>query len=279
MSRNFEGKVAVVTGAGGTLCSVIALALARWGCKVALIGRTREKLEKTEKAILEIGGMGTATALQLARPGVKIAFSSSRPEKVEALREKLASTGAEIFGAVVDVTEEAQAQRFMQEAKERFGRVDVLVNFAGLSITRKLEDFSEADYQTVMNVNVKGMAFSTKAFAALVDPEQGALVINFGSMAAKRANPNAPHYSAVKAAVNLFTEGFAQQLKGKNIRFTVLNPGPTDTSFFEGRIPPEKRGDFLQASDIAELLEFIITRDARVNFHDISLDSFAFFKR
>ena len=75
------------------------------------------------------GGMGTATALQLARPGVKIAFSSSRPEKVEALREKLASTGAEIFGAVVDVTEEAQVQRFIQEAKERFGRVDVLVNF------------------------------------------------------------------------------------------------------------------------------------------------------
>ena len=77
----------------------------------------------------------------------------------------------------------------------------------------------------------------------------------------------------------MFTDGLAQQLKGKNIRFTVLNPGPTDTTFFEGRIPPEKRGDFMRAGDIAEVLEFIMTRDARINFHELSFDSFAFFQR
>ena len=71
----------------------------------------------------------------------------------------------------------------------------------------------------------------------------------------------------------------AQQLKARNIRMTVINPGPTDTTFFEGRIPPEKRGDFLQADDIAELLEFIMTRDKRIVFHDVMLDSFAFYKR
>ena len=98
-------------------------------------------------------------------------------------------------------------------------------------------------------------------------------------MAAKRANPNAPHYSAAKAAVNMLTDGLAQQLKARNIRMTVLNPGPTDTTFFEGRIPPEKRGDFLQADDIAELLEFIMTRDKRIVFHDVMRDSFAFYKR
>ena len=181
--------------------------------------------------------------------------------------------------AVVDVTDDAQVRDYMQAVYDRFGRVDILINFAGLSITRKLEDFTAEDYDKVMNVNVKGMVFSTKAFAALADPAAGALVINIGSMAAKRANANAPHYSAAKAAVNMFTDGLAQQLKGKNIRFTVINPGPTDTTFFEGRIPPEKRGDFMRAGDIAEVLEFIMTRDARINFHELSFDSFAFFQR
>lgn len=225
------------------------------------------------------GGMGTATALLMAKHGMNIAFSSSRAEKVKALEEKLDAVGASSFGAVVDVTDPAQIDAFMEKVVEKYGRVDVLINFAGLSITRKLDDFSEADYNTVMDVNVKGMVFSTKSFAKHVNEELGALIINIGSMAAKRANANAPHYSAAKAAVNMFTDGLAQQLKSKNIRFTVLNPGPTDTTFFEGRIPPEKRGDFMQAEDIAEVMEFIITRRSNINFHDISFDSFAFFKR
>ena len=225
------------------------------------------------------GGMGTATARLLARPGVNLAFSSSRQERVDALADVLSGTGASVLGRVVDVTDSRQVDAFIEEVHTKFGRLDVLINFAGLSITSKLDAFTVEQYETVMDVNVKGMVFSTKAFASRTDEETGALVINIGSMAAKRANPNAPHYSAAKAAVNMFTDGFAQQLKSKNIRFTVLNPGPTDTTFFEGRIPPEKRTDFMQASDIAEVIEFIITRDSRINFHDISFDSFAFFKR
>lgn len=225
------------------------------------------------------GGMGTATALQLASQGVNIAFSSSNADRVTALQEKLANTGASIYGAVVNVTDCQQVDQFMDSVFQKFGQVDVLINFAGLSITAKLNDFTEEQYNTVMDVNVKGMVFSTKALASRVDPARGALVINIGSMAAKRANPNAPHYSAAKAAVNMFTDGFAQQMKSLNIRFTVLNPGPTDTTFFEGRIPPDKRTDFMKATDIAEVIEFVITRDSNINFHDISFDSFAFFKR
>ena len=225
------------------------------------------------------GGMGTACALRLAKPGINIAVCSANPARVAELEKKLRPTGAGLYAAAVDVTDEAQVTAFMDAVYEKFGRVDILVNFAGLSITAKLESFTEADYDKVFGVNVKGMLFSTKAFAAHTDPEEGALVISFGSMAAKRANPNAPHYSAAKAAVNMLTDGLAQQLKARNIRMTVLNPGPTDTTFFEGRIPPEKRGDFLQADDIAELLEFIMTRDKRIVFHDVMLDSFAFYKR
>ena len=167
----------------------------------------------------------------------------------------------------------------MKNVYQAFGRVDILINFAGLSVTAKLPELTLEDYDKVMDVNVKGMFLSTQAFAQYVNESEGALVINFGSMASKRANPSAPHYSAAKAAVNLFTDGLAQQLKSRNIRMTVMNPGPTDTTFFEGRIPPEKRGDFLSPEDVADVLEFIMTRDSRINFHDIMFDSFDFFKR
>ena len=215
------------------------------------------------------GGIGSATALRIAKPGVNIAMCASRLERLNTIAEKVKEAGAAVYAQAVDVTEEAQVKEFMEKAYEQFGRLDILINFAGLSVTAKLEELSLADYNKVMDVNVKGMFLSTQAFAKYVNEDEGALVINFGSMASKRANP----------AVNLFTDGLAQQLKGRNIRMTVLNPGPTDTSFFEGRIPKEKRGDFLRPDDVADVLEFIMTRDKRINFHDIMFDSFDFFKR
>lgn len=225
------------------------------------------------------GGIGTSTALKVAKPGVKLAVTGSRQEKLDELCAKLAGTGAEVYAETLDITDETAVKAFMDKVYETFGRVDILLNLAGLSITAKLDTFTPADYAKVMDVNVKGMVFSTQAFIEHADAEEGALVINVGSMASKRANANAPHYSAAKAAVNMFTVGFAQQLKAKNIRMTVINPGPTDTGFYEGRIPPEKRTDFMKADDVAEVLEFIMTRDKSVIFHDVMFDSFGFFKR
>lgn len=225
------------------------------------------------------GGMGSATALQIAKPGVNIAMCASRKERLDPVAAQVEEKGATVFAEAVDITKVDQIQKFMDDVYARFGRVDVLINFAGLSVTAKIDQLTEADYDRVMDVNVKGMFFATQAFVSHVNEEEGALVINFGSMASKRPNPNAPHYSAAKAAVNFFTESLAQQLKSRNIRMTVINPGPTNTTFFEGRIPEEKRGDFMVASDIAEVLEFILTRDSYINVHDIMLDSFKFFKK
>lgn len=225
------------------------------------------------------GGIGSACALQLARPGIKLGICSIDASGLEELGKKLEEKGAAVFAQVVDVCSESQVQSFMQEAAGRLGAADVLINFAGLSVTATAEQLSEADYDKVMDVNVKGMFFGVKHFVPLVEQDKGALIINFGSMAAKRANPAAPHYSAAKAAVNLFSQGLAEQLKSRNIRVTVFNPGPTNTTFFAGRIPPERRVKFMQAQDVAEVMEFIISRDSRIVFHDVMFESFEYFSR
>jgi len=224
------------------------------------------------------GGMGIATALQIARPRVNLAICSLHSPKLEELSRRLTDKGATVYSHVVNVTREEQVQSFMEDAADRFGKLDMLLNFAGLSVTAKITELAEEAYDQVMDVNVKGMFFSIKHFLPHVDEEKGALIVNVGSMASKRPNPSTPHYCAAKAAVNVFAQGLAEQLKGKNIRITTINPGPTDTTFFEGRIPKEKRTKFMKAEDIAEVIEFVLTRDSRIVFHDIMFDSFEYFK-
>lgn len=224
------------------------------------------------------GGIGSATALRLAGPKVHMAICSIDPKGLKELADSLTAKGAHVVSRVVDVTREEEVESFIKDVAQSFGKLDILINFAGLSVTATVESMTEEDYNKVMDVNVKGMFLGVKHFVPLVEVEQGAQIINFGSMAAKRANPGAPHYSAAKAAVNLFSQGLAQQLKNKNIKVTTLNPGPTDTTFFEGRIPKEKRTRFMQAEDVAEVIEFILTRDSRVVFHDVQFESFDFFK-
>lgn len=224
------------------------------------------------------GGIGTAAALQLAGSGVNMAICSVDGQGLEALKGDLEEKGASVYAKVVDVTSHRQVESFMGEASERFGTLDILINFAGLSVTADLHDLTPEKYDLVMDVNVKGMYLSTRSFVEYTEEDRGAMVINFGSMAAKRANPKSPQYSAAKAAVNMFTESLAQQLKSRNVRFTTLNPGPTDTTFFEGRIAPEKRTGFMKAQDVAELLEFILTRDSRMVYHDVMFESFEHYR-
>ena len=213
------------------------------------------------------GGMGTATALQLASQGVNIAFSSSNADRVTALQEKLANTGASIYGAVVNVTDCQQVDQFMDSVFHKFGQVDVLINFAGLSITAKLNDFTEEQYNTVMDVNVKGMVFSTKALASRVDPARGALVINIGSMAAKRANPNAPHYSAAKAALIGATKALAQEVASRDVTVNAIAPGFIETDMTKNlpveelkKLVPMNR--FGKPEEVASLVGFLVTPDA-----------------
>ena len=224
------------------------------------------------------GGIGSATAMQLAGNGVNMALCSVDGPGLEDLRARVCEKGAEVYAQVVDATSCEQVEQFMKKAAEKFGTLDILINFAGLSVTADLADLTPEQYDLVMNVNVRGMYLSTRAFTGYTKDEKGAMVVNFGSMAAKRPNPKSPQYSAAKAAVNMFTESLSQQLKGRNIRFTTLNPGPADTTFFEGRIPPEKRTRFMRAQDVAELLEFILTRDSRIVYHDVMFESFEYYK-
>lgn len=218
------------------------------------------------------GGMGTILTSELASQGVKLVLASNDNEALNQMKADYEAKGASVTVAKLDVTNEEEVKAVFDLAQKTYGQADMLVNLAGLSIPAKVEAMTEEQYDVTMDVNVKGTFLCCKHFIPMANKEDGAHIINIGSMAAKRANPGAPMYCTAKAAVNMFSQGLAMQVKDQNIRVTTLNPGGADTAFWGDRQVPREK--FLKASDVVDVMLFVLTRDTRVVFHDIAFESF-----
>lgn len=218
------------------------------------------------------GGMGRALAESLAEQGAKLVLTSTSEEKLDELKLQLENKGASVIAVRADVTKEEQVRALFGQVEQAYGKADMLVNLAGLSIPAKVESMEEEQYDLSMDVNLKGTFLCSKYFVPVANREAGASIINIGSMAAKRANPNAPMYCTAKAAVNMFSQGLALQVKEQNIRVTTLNPGGADTGFWGDRQVPREK--FLLASDVADVILFVLSSDSRIAFHEINFESF-----
>ncbi len=218
------------------------------------------------------GGMGQAVCMKLAKEGVNMAIASNEAESLKDLEHKLIMNGTKVFAKAIDVTKEDEVKDFFAETKSRFGDLDILLNLPGISIPAKISEMTMEQYNLTMDVNVMGPFLCSKHFIPCVDSEEGGQIINISSMAAKRANPNAPLYCTAKAALSMFSDGMAMQVKENNIRVTTLSPGGTDTGFWGDR--KVNRAKFLKADDVADVMLFVMKSNNYIVFHDIAFESF-----
>jgi len=218
------------------------------------------------------GGMGRLLCKQLAEQGAKLSLLSNQPEALAAQIEELSQI-TEVFGKVVDITNDEEVASFFTESYERFGEYYAMANLAGLSIPHKISE-SEVDvYNTIMDVNVKGTFLVGKYFAQ--NAAKPAIIVNIGSTAAKSANGNAPLYCTAKAAVNMLSQGMLIQMGPQDIRVTTINPGGTDTAFWANRKVDKTK--LMQAEDVVEIIMFALCSSPRVQIHDIYFESKARF--
>ena len=217
------------------------------------------------------GGMGSTISKMLAKEGARLALTSNDAAAMDALKQELP---VDAYTEILDITDEAQVAAFFDKVKARFGGADALLNLAGLSIPAQIPEMAEKDYDLTMDVNLKGTFLASKHFAAIARPN--AQIINIGSMAALRANGNAPLYCTAKAAVNMFGSGLQIQLAKQDIRVTTLNPGGADTPFWGNR--KVAREKLLQAADVCDVMRFVLTSDPRIAFHELNFESFAMMK-
>ncbi len=237
-------------------------------------------MRKLENAVIVIpgasGGVGRALAKELAKDGVKFAICSIDEAGLAEQKKELEGQGADVLSKVVDATDEAQVKAFFDDVMSTYGRMDILVNLPGLSRVGKIWDMPVEDYDTIIDVNLKGIFLCSKHFVPHVTEDANGLIVNIASMASKRANPNAPMYCTAKAAVAMFSDGLALQLKEKNVRVTTMNPGPINSTFWGNRDVPREK--FMQPVDVAATIAFVIRMNPNVVFHDVAFESFLFFK-
>jgi NAD(P)-dependent dehydrogenase (short-subunit alcohol dehydrogenase family) len=231
---------------------------------------------KTVVILGAASGMGRAIARSLAADGARLALADCDQKRLAEVEAELKPVAADVLAQAVDVTDESSVSALFAAIRQRFGSADVLVCAPGVSIAGPIADMRLEDFDRILDVNVKGAFLGAKHFLSTVDSARGGLIMNFASMAARRANPNAPVYCAAKAAVAMFSQGLALQAKERNVRVTTLMPGPTDTAFWGNRQVPREK--FLQVDDVVAAVRFVLTLPERIVVHELAFESFAFFK-
>lgn len=181
-------------------------------------------------------GIGRATAVALAQSGAHVVISARRESRLHELASELADFPGSCLVAAGDIQDETFAQQLISQAVEKFGRIDVVVNNAGLGHRSLLIEMPLADMQTVWNTNVIGLMAVTQAAVAQMRNQGSGQIINVSSIVSQRPFPSSGVYCASKTAVNFLSRSLRMELKADNIIVSLVYPGLTATEFSQARL-------------------------------------------
>ena len=216
-------------------------------------------------------GIGKGIALELAREGAKIIISDINQETINKTVDEMKSSGAEVLGVKADVSKAEEINQMVKTVIEKFGRVDVLVNNAGIYPFKLLTEMSGEDWDKVLNVNLKGVFNCTKGVLPEMIKQKGGSIVNIASIAgAVVGYINLAHYSASKGGVLGFTRSAALELSQYGIRVNAIAPGAIETpgtkimgedalKQFSQMIPLKRLG---KPEDIGKAVVFLASEDS-----------------
>jgi NAD(P)-dependent dehydrogenase (short-subunit alcohol dehydrogenase family) len=218
-----------------------------------------------ERAAIVTGGssgIGLAIARVLGEEGHGLTLAARRAEKLEEAAEGLRESGFEVNAVSGNLADETEVQEVVRSHRERFGRLDVLVNNAGVGVGAAVADIEAKRVDLQLGVNLRSLILFYRECAELLRAAGGehgrALVVNMSSISGKSGQPWLSVYSATKAAVVGFTQAMHKELGGDGIKNTALCPGFVDTAmadFVKDHVKPE---DMIQVSDIAETVRVLL---------------------
>ena len=237
--------------------------------------------ELSGKAVAITGassGIGEATALTLARAGASVALGARRKDRIDALAERIEDEGGTAVALEVDVTDEAQARAFVESAAERLGRLDALINNAGVMLLGPVEQGSSDDWRTMIDVNVLGLLYCTAAALPIMRAQESGDIVNVSSVAGRFARAGNAVYALTKFGVGAFSEGLRQEVTEGGIRVTLIEPGFVDTelqSHNQGQVLEtleamrEQLGEVLRAQDVANGILYAVSQPPHVSINEL----------
>lgn len=215
-------------------------------------------------------GIGRAIALGLSAQGAKVVIGARNPEAAQKVVAEIEAAGAEGIAVAADISREAEADGLIQAGLKRFGRLDVLVNNAGITKDGLLIRMKEEDWDAVMDVNLKGAFFTTRAALRPMLRAQSGRIVNISSVAGTMGIPGQANYSASKAGLIGFTKAVAKEVASRSITVNAVAPGFIETEMtavlsedrkksYLGQIP---MGRFGAAEEVAALVSFLVSEAA-----------------
>ena len=225
-------------------------------------------------------GIGHATAAALVEAGASVAVAARRRDRLEALAEQL---GGDVLVLETDVTDEGQARTMVERTVDHFGRLDTLVNNAGVMLLGPIVDAPVEEWRRMVELNLLGLLYATHAAlphlltAAGSDPRRVADVVNVSSVAGRFARAGSGVYNATKFGVGAFSESLRQEVTKRHVRVSLVEPGAVATELIthnrrevvEAMQATWGAVEVLQPEDIAETIAFTVTRPRRATVNEI----------
>lgn len=223
-------------------------------------------------------GIGEATAIALAAEGAAVAIGARRTDRLEALKAKLEGDGAKVLVLDLDVTDEQSCRSAVDRTVAKFGGLDVLVNNAGVMLLGPIVGADTEDWRRMLETNVLGLMYLTHAaLPHLVEQGRGD-VVQVSSVAGRVARLGSGAYNASKFAVNAFSESLRQEVTGKGVRVTMVEPGAVATELQSHITHADSKAGIekwladmrpLQADDIARAVVYAVTQPSHVSINEI----------
>lgn len=174
-------------------------------------------------------GIGEATARQLSSAGACVVLGARRLDRLTSLAEDITAAGGKVTISRTDVSKQQDVEALIKKAVEVFGRVDVLINNAGIMPNSRLDELQVEDWNRAIDINLKGTLYGIAAVLPFMKAQKSGHVINISSLSGHRVRPTTAVYSATKFAVRAISEGLRMEMTPYNIRSTIISPGPVDT--------------------------------------------------
>lgn len=239
MNENISGKVVVITGASS--------------------------------------GLGEATARLLGKQGAVVVLAARRADRIQSLAKDIIDAGGTALAMATDVADREQMNQLVQTTVEKFGRVDVMLNNAGLMPLAPLEQLKTEEWDQMIDVNLKGVLNGIAAALPYMKEQKSGHFINVSSVYGHKLGPDATVYCATKFAVRALSEGLRQEVKPYNIRTTVISPGAVATELLDHisdeEIQSQTKGFVNQiavpAETFARMVAFAINEPADVDVNEI----------
>jgi clavulanate-9-aldehyde reducatase len=222
-------------------------------------------------------GIGEVTALACADAGAAVALAARRSERIEALAERIVGEGGRAIAVPTDVGVEDQAREFVQRAHAEFGRLDVLVNNAGVMLLGPIAGAPTEEWRTMIHVNVFGVLYCAHAALGLMAAQGSGHIVNVSSVAGRVARQGSGVYNLTKFGVGAFSESLRQEGVALGVRVTLIEPGAVATEL-AGHNRPEVLEQMarrfagvtpLRAEDIAGAILYAIGQPANVSVNEI----------